>query len=57
MPHGWVSSKLPVKGSRLQRAEERVQLGEVGAEAGLLALDGFDDGGEVVLEVEGWDWD
>jgi hypothetical protein len=41
----------------LQRAEEFVQLGEVGAEAGLLTLDGLNDGGEAVLDVEGWERD
>ena len=37
----------------LQGREEGVQLGEVGALRGLLALDGFDDGGEFLLEGEG----
>ena len=34
----------------LEGGEEGVQLGEVGALGGLLALDGFDDGGEFLLE-------
>ena len=34
----------------LEGGEEGVQFGEVGALGGLLALDGFDDGGEFLLE-------
>jgi hypothetical protein len=34
----------------LEGGEEGVQFGEVGALRGLLALDGFDDGGEFLLE-------
>lgn len=36
----------------LEGGEEGVQLGEVGALFFLLALDGFDDGGEFLLEGE-----
>jgi hypothetical protein len=36
----------------LQGGEEGVEFGEVGSLAGLLVFDGFDDGGEAVLEVE-----
>ena len=43
-------SKFPAKGAVLEGGEEGVQLGEVGALRGLLALDGFDDGGEFLLE-------
>ena len=43
-------SKLPAEGAVLEGGEEGVQFGEVGALRGLLALDGFDDGGEAVLE-------
>ena len=45
-------SELSPEGAGLQRGEEGVEFGEVGALAGLLLLDGFDDGGEAVLEVE-----
>jgi hypothetical protein len=37
----------------LQGGEEGVEFGEVGSLAGLLVFDGFDDGGEAVLDVEG----
>ena len=37
----------------IDACREGVELGEVGALAGLLLFDGFDDGGEAVLEVEG----
>ena len=37
---------LPAKGTGLQGGEEGVEFGEVGALAGLLAFDGFGDGGE-----------
>lgn len=43
-------SKFPAKGAVLEGGEEGVQLGEVGALRGLLALDGFDDGGKFLLE-------
>jgi len=36
----------------LEGGEEGVQLGEVGALRGLLALDGFDDGREFSLDGE-----
>ena len=41
----------------LEGGEEGVQLGEVGALCGLLALDGFDDGGEFLLEGKRGEWD
>ena len=42
--------QFPAKGAMLEGGEEGVQFGEVGALRGLLALDGFDDGGEFLLE-------
>ena len=45
-------SKFPAKGAVLEGGEEGVQFGEMGALRGLLALDGFDDGGEFLLEGE-----
>jgi hypothetical protein len=45
-------SKFPAEGAVLEGGEEGVQFGEVGALRGLLALDGFDDGGEFLLEGE-----
>ena len=45
-------SKFPAKGAVLEGGEEGVQFGEVGALRGLLALNGFDDGGEFLLEGE-----
>jgi hypothetical protein len=48
-------SELALEGAGLQGGEERVEFFEVRALAGLLLLDGFDDGGEAVLEVEGGD--
>ena len=47
-------SEVSPEGTGLQGGEEGVEFGEVGALAGLLVFDGFDDGGEAVLEVEGW---
>ncbi len=44
------SLQFPAKGAVLEGGEEGVQFGEVGALRGLLALDGFDDGGEFLLE-------
>ena len=43
----------------LEGGEEGVQFGEVGALRGLLALDGFDDGREFLLEGKWgkWDWE
>jgi hypothetical protein len=41
----------------LEGGEEGVQFGEVGALRGLLALDGFDDGGEFLLEGKRGEWD
>ncbi len=51
-------SKFPAEGAVLEGGEEGVQLGEVGALRGLLALDGFDDGGEFLLEGKRrvYDW-
>ena len=46
-------SEVSPEGAGLQGAEEGVEFGEVGSLAGLLVFDGFDDGGEAVLEVEG----
>ena len=45
-------SELSPEGAGLQGGEEGVEFSQVGALAGLLLLDGFDNGGEVVLEVE-----
>ena len=42
--------QFPPKRAVLEGGEEGVQFGEVGALRGLLALDGFDDGGEFLLE-------
>ena len=42
--------EFPAKGAVLEGGEEGVQFGEVGTLRGLLALDGFDDGGEFLLE-------
>ena len=36
----------------MQGGEEGVEFGQVGALAGFLLLDGLDDGGEAVLEVQ-----
>ena len=47
----YLFSKFPAKGAVLEGGEEGVQLSEVGALGGLLVLDGFDDGGELLLEV------
>ena len=49
--HG--GSEVSPEGAGLQGGEEGVEFGEVGALAGFLLFDGFDDGGEAVLEVEG----
>jgi len=43
-------SEFPAEGAVLEGGEEGVQFGEVGALRGFLALDGFDDGGEFLLE-------
>ena len=48
--HG--GSEVSAEGAGLQGGEEGVEFGEVGALAGLLAFDGFGNGGEVVLEIE-----
>ena len=45
-------SEVSPEGAGLQGGEEGVEFGEVGALAGSVFLDGFDDGGEAVLEVE-----
>ena len=44
-------SKFPTEGAGLEGGEEGVQLIEVSALAGLLLLDGADNGGEVLLEA------
>jgi len=49
-------SKFPAEGAVLEGGEEGVQFGEVGALRGLLALDGFDDGGEFLLEGKRGKW-
>ena len=49
--HG--GSEVSAEGAGLQGGEEVVEFGEVGALAGFLLLNGFDDGGEAVLDVEG----
>ena len=41
----------------MQGGEEGVEFVEVGALAGLLLLDGFDDPCEAVLEIERGEWD
>ena len=46
-------SEVSSEGAVLQGGEEGVEFGQVGALAGLLLLDGLDDGCEAVLEVEG----
>jgi hypothetical protein len=51
------ASEFPAKGAVLEGGEEGVQCGEVGALHGLLALDGFDDGGEFLLEGQRGTWD
>ena len=48
-----MASELAAEGSGLEGGEEGVELGQVGALEGFLLLDGFDDGGEAVLEGEG----
>ena len=53
--HG--GSEVSPEGAGLQRGEEVVELGEVGVLAGLLLFDGFDNGGEPVLEIEWWELD
>ena len=45
-------SEVPSEGTCLQRREEGLEFSEVGALGGFLLLDGLDDGGEAVLEVE-----
>ena len=45
-------SDVSPEGAGLQGGEKGVEFGEVGALAGFLLLNGFDDGGEAVLEVE-----
>ena len=51
-------SEVSPEGAGLQRGEEGVQFGQVGALARLLLFDGVDDGGEAVLELQGrpWTW-
>jgi hypothetical protein len=49
--------QFPAEGAVLEGGEEGVQFGEVGALRGLLALDGFDDGGEFLLEGKRGKWD
>ena len=44
-------SEVSPEGTRLQRGEDGVEFGQVGALAGFLLLDGFDDCGVAVLEV------
>jgi hypothetical protein len=51
------SSQFPAKRAVLEGGEEGVQFGEVGALRGLLPLDGFDDGGEFLLEGKRGEWD
>ena len=46
--------KVSSEGAGLQRGKEGVEFGEVGSLAGLLLLDGLDDGGEVKLKIRGW---
>ena len=50
-------SEIAVEGAGLQRCEESVEFGEVGALGGLLLFDGFGDGGEATLEVKRADVD
>ena len=50
-------SEVSSEGAGLQGGEEGVEFGQMGALAGLLLFDGFDDCGEAVLEVDGWDKD
>ena len=50
--HG--GSEVSLEGTGLQGGEEGVEFGQVGALGGLMLFDGFGDGGEVMLEVEGW---
>ncbi len=51
----WSSElEFSAKGAVLKDGEEGVQFGEVGALRGLLALDGFDDGGEAALKGNRW---
>ncbi len=53
LPRRPPSSQLTVKGAELQGGEQDVKFGQVGTQAGFLLFDGFDDGGEAALEVEG----
>jgi hypothetical protein len=46
--------QLPVEGAGLQRGEQGVEFGEVGAQAGFLGLDRFDDGREPLLDFSRW---
>ncbi|MBK8696003.1 MAG: hypothetical protein IPN17_28010 [Deltaproteobacteria bacterium] len=46
-------SQLPAEGAVLERREEGVELGQVGAVGGLHALDGGDAAGELLLEGKG----
>ena len=48
--------EFPLEGAGLEGGEERVEFFQVRALAGLLLLDGFDDGGEAVLEIERRKW-
>ena len=43
-------SEVSPEGTGLQGGEKGVEFGQVGALAGLLAFDGFGDGGETILE-------
>ena len=48
-----MGSEVSAEGEGLQGGEEGVELGQVGSLVDFLLLDGFDDGGEAALEVEG----
>ena len=55
-PEATCPSERSAEGAGLERSEQRVQLGEVGAHSVLLPFHGLDDRGEAVLEFEGWQW-
>ena len=49
----YCSSEFHAKGAVLERGEEGIQFSEVGALRCLLSFGGFDDGGEILLDIKG----
>ena len=48
-------SEVSPEGAGLQGGEEGVEFGEMSSLTGPLLFDGFDDGGEAVLEIQWWE--